>query len=369
LAIDPANPAFLMTAGYIADLAGQTKSAIDYDSSALASDSGAYPAANDLGVELARQHHDAAAAEALRKAVGARPDYALGWFNLGVLYARMGPVHLLASQGALGRAFALDPTLRDRARRLTIDANVYRTGLDLSKPLPPHWSFAQAQRHAPVAAVGLLTAVLLGLSLARASGRGAANDFADRWLESIAQFLQRIPVINRLRPPVWALAATVVAFLLPLAHHPSTGLTAAVAFGMAVLLIAVLAIRIRVAVARAAGMTTRQESWGPGVIFGLAMGAVGTPWAPLPVLRAPDKSRHAHLAAPLALSLLSAILFIESAWLKVPLTESLAIATLIMAASTLLPVSPLDGAKLGKGGLVAGAGVVTAAILVGIGVV
>jgi cellulose synthase operon protein C len=85
LAIDPANPAFLMTAGYIADLAGQTKSAIDYDSSALASDSGAYPAANDLGVELARQHHDAAAAEALRKAVGARPDYALGWFNLGVL--------------------------------------------------------------------------------------------------------------------------------------------------------------------------------------------------------------------------------------------------------------------------------------------
>ncbi|HXZ72610.1 MAG TPA: hypothetical protein VEH31_17310, partial [Streptosporangiaceae bacterium] len=137
LAIDPANPAFLMTAGYVADRSGRIESAIHYDSAALASDSGAYPAANDLGVELARQHHDAAAASALRKAVGARPDYALGWFNLGVLYAQMGSAHLLASQGAFGQALTLNAALRQRDRRLTIDANVYRTGLDLSKPLPP----------------------------------------------------------------------------------------------------------------------------------------------------------------------------------------------------------------------------------------
>ena len=39
-----------------------------------------------------------------------------------------------------------------------------------------------------------------------------------------------------------------------------------------------------------------------------------------------------------------------------------AVESLIIAASTLLPVFPLDSAKLGKNGLVAGAGVVAAAI-------
>lgn len=385
LAIDPANPAFLMTAGYVADLSRQTHTAVRYDSATLESDSGAYPAANDLGVELAREHHNVAAASALRKAVGARPDYALGWFNLGVLYAHMGPLHLLASQGALGRAFALDPTLRERERRLTIDANVYRTALDLSKPLPPRWSFAQAQRRSPTASVGLLAAALLAFGIARARGR-SANDFADRWLEPIAQSLERIPVIKRLRRPVWALGATVAAFVLPLVHQPSSGVTAAIAYGIGVLLIAVVGIRARIVVARAADVTTRQQSWGPGVLFGLVMGTVGMPWAPLPVLSVPGesrrtpwtpppvlqalaKSRRMHLAAPMALSLLGALLFIESAWLKVPLIESLGIAALIMAASTLLPVSPLDGAKVGTGGLVAGAGVVAATILIGLGIV
>jgi hypothetical protein len=41
------------------------------------------PAANDLGVQLARNGELNAATIAFRKAVGARPDYALGWFNLG----------------------------------------------------------------------------------------------------------------------------------------------------------------------------------------------------------------------------------------------------------------------------------------------
>ena len=294
LAIDPANPAFLMTAGYIADRSGQTQAAIKYDSSALESDSGAYPAANDLGVELARMRNDEPAVKALRRAVGARPDYALGWFNLGVLYARMGPAHLLSSQGALGRAFTLDPTLRDRSRRMTIDAGHYRTRLDLSKPLPPQWTLAQSQRRATVASVGLLAAMLIALGLIRARGRGD-NETADHWLEPITQFLQRIPILNRMRAPAWALAATVAAFLLPLAHQASYGLTAAVAFGLGVLLIAIAGIRARVAAARTADMTTQQRSWSPGILFGLTMGAIGTPWAPLPILRTPEESRRTHL--------------------------------------------------------------------------
>ena len=85
LAADPADPVFLMTAGFIADRAGQIAQAAQYDREALNSDPGAFPAANDLDVELTREHHDGAAVTPGRQAVGANPAHALGWFNLGVL--------------------------------------------------------------------------------------------------------------------------------------------------------------------------------------------------------------------------------------------------------------------------------------------
>ena len=50
---DPMDPAFLMTAGFIADRGGRIAEAADYDRRALESDPGAFPAANDLGVEPA----------------------------------------------------------------------------------------------------------------------------------------------------------------------------------------------------------------------------------------------------------------------------------------------------------------------------
>ena len=79
---DPMNPVFLMTAGFVAERAGNSDSAIDYNRRALESDPGAFAAANDLGVELARRGDYTGAQDALRQAVGAAPGYALGWFNL-----------------------------------------------------------------------------------------------------------------------------------------------------------------------------------------------------------------------------------------------------------------------------------------------
>jgi cellulose synthase operon protein C len=135
-----------------------------------------------------------------------------------------------------------------------------------------------------------------------------------------------------------------------------------------VLLLALVAMRARSLVARRAGLTIRNESWGPGVAFGMAT-AVVAPWAPLPVARTTDDAPRVHAAAPVALALMGVVLFVESAAFQVPLTRSLAQAALIMVASTLVPVGPLDGAKLGRTGLLAGAGVVGAAVLVGLGVV
>lgn len=156
LAADPEDPVFLMTAGFIADRAGRVAQAARYDREALDSDPGAFPAANDLGVELTREHQDGPAADAIRQAVGVSPGYALGWFNLGVVETRLGPSRLLAAQGALAKAYSLDPSLQNRRHAMTIDASVYRTALDLSKPLPPRWSLSQLQQPIPAAAAGLL---------------------------------------------------------------------------------------------------------------------------------------------------------------------------------------------------------------------
>jgi cellulose synthase operon protein C len=130
----------------------------------------------------------------------------------------------------------------------------------------------------------------------------------------------------------------------------------------------VVATWARTLVARRTGLTAHNESWGPGVAFGMAT-AVVAPWAPLPVARTTDDAPRVHAAAPVALSLVGVVLFVESVALQVPLTRSLAEAALIMVASILVPVGPLDGAKLGRTGLLAGAGVVGAALLVGLGVV
>ncbi len=125
LAEDPEDPVFLMTAGFIADRAGRVATAARYDRAALRSDPGAFPAANDLGVELTRGHQDGAAAAALRQAVGASPGYPLGWFNLGVVESNIGtvpPGHRAGSVrgGLLAGPGAAGPPARDDHRRFGV---------------------------------------------------------------------------------------------------------------------------------------------------------------------------------------------------------------------------------------------------------
>ena len=145
---DPMDPAFLMTAGFIADRAGRIAEAADYDRRALQSDPGAFPAANDLG------RGTGPPASRHRRRDRATPgDRRQSKLRAGLVQSRRtrrtsGPLHLPASQGAFAKAFALDPTLKDRRHDLTIDASVYRTALDLSKPLPPQWSLAETQKAA-----------------------------------------------------------------------------------------------------------------------------------------------------------------------------------------------------------------------------
>jgi tetratricopeptide (TPR) repeat protein len=383
---DPHNPITLMTAGFIADRRGDIAAAVRLNQRALVNDPGLYPAANDLGVQLARLDRINDARDAFRQAVGARPDYALGWFNLGVLESSRGPLRVLAAQHALGTAYRLDPDLRDRRLELTIDAQVYRTALDLSKPLPPAWTFADLRRPAPAAAVGLLAAVGLALGLARTANRGAA-DSAGQWLEPVSRRLEALPLTGKARAPVWAIAATLLTFLLADLHH-GTAATATLLYPLGLLVLVVLAMAARHVVGLRSGAALEQRSWGPGMVIGVAAGAVGFPWAPLPVVArhraepehdgevatppvtvaARDDTR-LHLAAPLALAAAALVLFLESALMRTPLSEAWAVAALIMCASLLLPVGPLDGSHLGKAGVAVSAGVIGTALLFGLGLI
>jgi tetratricopeptide (TPR) repeat protein len=367
LETDSMNPVFLMTAGFVADRAGDAAAAADYDQRALASDPGSFAAANDLGVELARRHSVGAAEMALRQAVGAAPGYALGWFNLGVLESQRGPAHLLASQGAFARALNLDATLKDRRHELTIDGSVYRTALDLSKPLPPEWSLAQTQKTAPVTSASLLALALLGVGLAKSSNRHGI-DLAKQFLNPVVTQLNKIQVPRWLQPPIWAVVGTVAAFLLTYLRHAGSP-TETGAYCLAIVLMSAVAVQARTVVASRSNVVATQTSWLPGLSFGLLTGALGAPWAPLPVAATKTESPRVHLAAPLTLAVLSLVLFIQFAWLNIPLTQAVAIAALIMVGSTLLPIGPLDGANVGKSGVFAAAGVVAGAVLVMLGVV
>jgi tetratricopeptide (TPR) repeat protein len=369
LRVDPENPLFLMTTAFAAERAGRHATALRLNRGALWADKTAYPAANDLGVLLARQGRDDEAVAVLRRAVGANEDYALGWFNLGVVLGAMGPRHLPASQGSLARAFALDPALRDRERKPTIDARTYRTGLDVSRPLPPEWSFAATQRRAPEKTVGLAALLLVAFGLARTlAATGSGRDLANTWLEPLANATGRLRLPSVLRHPAVAVAATLAVVLWPLARDPSGGASAAVVGALGVVVLVAAALRIRARVARRAGERAEQQSWTPGVAFALGTAAAGLTWAPLPVLR--KAGPRVHWAAPVALACVAIPLVAMTAWLDIPLTRALAATALVMAASLLTPVKPVDGGAIAAaGGTAAGLTGLALAVLLVLGLV
>jgi hypothetical protein len=103
-------------------------------------------------------------------------------------------------------------------------------------------------------------------------------------------------------------------------------------------------------VAWRASADLRQATWPSGLVFGLGAGAAGFAWVPLPSVRTPEDDVRLRRAAPAAAGLIGVALIALSAWLEVPLTRALAVAALIMAASMLTPIKPLDGAAIAKAG-------------------
>jgi Zn-dependent protease len=164
------------------------------------------------------------------------------------------------------------------------------------------------------------------------------------------------------------LALTVVVFLATVLRHGGQQPLALACYAAGVSVLAGAAIRVRALVGRASGEHRHQVSWPPGMLLGAGSAVVGVPWAPLPVLDRAEARARLHSAAPFLLTALTIPLLVEAVWLDVPLTRSLAVAALVMAASTLVPVPPLDGGSLDRRQLLAGSGIVCAATLTLFGV-
>ncbi len=362
---DPANPLFRDTEGLALQKLGRAAEAARAYRAAVDSEATDYPAWNNLGVALAETGDEAGAARALRRAVGAREDYALGWFNLGVALEERGLWHAIGAQGALGRAIRADGALRDREHELVADDEVYVTDLDLSKPLPPEWSFSETQDRAPVAAAGFALALLLGLRLTRSLSGRSASGVGERLFAVLRTWIERVPPRVRYPRATLAVAATVAVFVWPLVRAGTAGLGGVILLGLGCLVLIAAVTRARTLAARRAGVALEQRTWTPGVAFGLVAGALGAPWAPLPVARTdaekdaspapeagaaptPPPSASVHLVGPVLAGTLALALLILGIWLEVPVTRSLGAAALVMAASMLTPIEPLDGAAVAR---------------------
>jgi tetratricopeptide (TPR) repeat protein len=346
---DPQSPIFLQILAYAYESLGQQDAAAETYRQALGHDTTMFPAANDLGVIRARQGRDDEALTAFRQAVGANPDYALGWFNLGVHLSGMGPSHYLEAQGALGRAAKLDPALRDRDRELTYDAEPYYSGLDLSRPLPPEWRFAETERRVPAALTAVVILLLVGrlfwnLGLDQASGKVGERLFG--WAR-VGEDGARASWVRVLTRPVWplvAIVATVALFLWSLWRSARPAPTDVAALSLGVLVLLGVYVRSRLAAARRAGTPVRHYTWLPAIGFGAAMTAAGLGFAPVPTAAATVEHRAVRWAAPLTLASVTLALLALGWWSGVPTTRALGASAMVMMSSVLLPTKPFDGA-------------------------
>jgi cellulose synthase operon protein C len=370
LKADERSPIFLQTLGLALERAREPDRAIDAYRAAVREDPSLYPAWNDLGVALAGQDRLEEAADAFRHAVGARPEYGLAWFNLGVALERLGPEYAAASQGAFGRAVRADPDLRGRERTFVTDSDPYFTTLDLSKPLPPKWEFATTQERAPVAAAGFAIALLLGLQLSRTLVGQSRRGEAQQWLEVTRDALGRLPRALASPAAVVAIAATVIVFLLPLLRSAEASWTSAILLVLGVGILIVIVLRSRVLIARRAGVTLRQRGWTPGILAGLGLALFGLAWAPLPFAETNRPAPAVHWIGPVAAGAAALCLLPLGVAFEVPNTMALGSAALVMAASLLTPIEPMDGGHVAKGpaGVAAVVAVLGAALFLLLGV-
>lgn len=240
--------------------------------------------------------------------------------------------------------------MRDRERELIADDAVYFTNLDLSKPLPPRWSFASTQQHAPVAAAGFVLLVLLGVRLGRSLlARSFGGNLVSRLIDPLLGVLARLPRMPLFTPSLVAVLATIATFSVGLlgTSAGSAGDAAILVAGMLALIVIVA--RGRALAAREADVRLAQRGWTPGFALAAAAAAAGSAWAPLPVAEPSEPAPGVHWVGPILVGVAALGLLVLGVWLHTPGTLALAAVAVVMTASLLTPTKPLDGGFVATG--------------------
>jgi len=308
---------------------------------------------NNMGVLLAQVGQIDGAVDAFKHAVQARPKYAIGWFNLGVAWHEEGGfVNFIRSQGSLGQAGLLDPSLKQQAPALRFDEIIYDSGIDTSKLIPTSWHLTQSVRSRPT----LLTismVLLLIWSVIRPFGYDQAVGIGVEKGFHRVQRQRRFKAISRFMAwrPHWAL--TTIASFVALIHL--SGSTGAWEISLSMVSCAtLLAIHMQapnvlaIALHNTGTFPVHHVSFVPGSIATLIAAPFGLGFAP----PAPQSEKPTSLSPwdrRLTLLVLAAIglLYAIGSWLTgTPFAHSCATISSVLAVSAFVAVRPLDGAFL-----------------------
>jgi tetratricopeptide (TPR) repeat protein len=352
LSYDRANPVFVDTVAFVQQFGGDDQAAVESYESVLAVDDSAYVSANNLAVLMAQRGQRSMAVELLTNALRAAPSYALGWHNLGVLNESFA-TKLLESQGARARAATLDRRFRGEDG-LLVDEEIYESGLDVSRPLSPDWTYAETASRSPVG----LTISALVLLLLRLVWRLGLDKVFDAVGQRIMKLPRRSAVAGRAR---WfwgrlggavAVVASVAALGWPTLAAAHSWPERAVLGGAVVAMVSLPIFVRRLAAGRE---PIRHFTWVPALAVGAAGAPFGFAFAPYPVLdtesrtvAGPGSPSEARLRwlVPAVVSAVALPFIILALVDPVPLTRLLALAATALLASVLAPVPPLDGAYL-----------------------
>jgi tetratricopeptide (TPR) repeat protein len=345
--IDPLSPVYEDTLAQAQEANGQTGEAkTDYDRAA-AMDPSAYQTQNNRGI-LAAQRGDYNEAEtALRAALAAKPDYALAWFNLGVVLGHSrNPADFLGSQAAVARAVRLDSSFRGAGAQLIADRSAVTTGLDVSRPISPGWTFASGAKSPMVGLswVVLLLALLrlaMGLGIDQLGGAVGSRVLSDRWNRTRPWRTHwgRLNQYSGLVPGVMACGAV--------AAWPMLGSSPPGPWPAATLVMVPLALAWLYARAGAATLANPyRRGWRPGLIFGAVSAVVGYTFIPVPVDPRTTTSRRSRWAGAGMLAVVAIVGLGVGLLTGVPVVRLTGVTALAMFASALTPLRPFDGGFL-----------------------
>lgn len=379
IAIDPANPVYLVNAAWVARLRGDDTGARKLLDSAVAGDSGVFAAENDMAVMAARTNQHGVAKSELQMALEARPSYDLAMWNLGVLSLDSGPVGIVDGEALLGRATKLNPRLRGEPLNLQFDDRAYRVVFGADQPASGAWSVSHSYGVGAAVLGTVAAASITSAALGEVTGR-----VTELGGEVVRTYVGPVAAILRRRRPAWLRAPHISSALRPwLITLPFLALTTLVSAyvagadaGWGGFILALYAVALAILMHEsghllAAGWmraSVHSLAWPAGIVVSVVMlpfRASSGPYVGHHVEGAsPDQQWWIYLAGPAA-NLIAALLAL-GAYLAQPLPFLLLVSQVQLAAAAfaVLPFDPLDGKPLSRRPLAAG---VLAIAIAGVG--